>query len=493
MGDAHSETLEELCLRVGRWWNPDNPEEQYSGYVHQKNNTIEIRLGFESSNFTHYLTESAIPISCLWGKVGGKYISAFDVVVTHGSNRHFGDSDVSHCLILEPQILLVGDRQVLRDAIFSGVSFCTNEAHKIFRLHPLKVFEPNRDIEYLALRDCARVTKNEVLAARHALIETSNLNGFECGLESLPGKLSYQFSTQRNWCRESGPSLSYAPRLLLDLSSGGTAYRLMRKARHVGQLLSLLSVTPNYLHDFDLFIGAGESTETFRLYKCSALNKRDPSGLGDFQVLLGYPKYAKEYPTLWSAWFDSMERHLVPRWIFQSTLEQEHRFDINRFLNVMQCLEILANLYAASPKVDRRILDDFAAELESLVAGRNREGELRYLIGKMREGNRPALAERLQAVASKLSDDVLVWLLGDWKATLKLAAQARNYFTHFGSVNNERREIYEENLALLTCKMSGLYALLELQFMGFGPEKFLSETSLPWVLRSAIHKQIVLS
>ena len=193
----------------------------------------------------------------------------------------------------------------------------------------------------------------------------------------------------------------------------------MRKARHAAQLLSLVSVTPNYLSDFDVYILNDDRPESFRLHKCSSSNVRTESELSDFQVLLGYPRYATEYNMLWNAWFSSMERHLVPRWIFQSTLEQENRFDINRFLNVMQCLEILTNIYSTKVKVDRSVLEQFVSELGRLVEGRNEEADLRFLIAKMKEANRPPLAERLEVLASKVDEQVLQWLLGDWRSTLK--------------------------------------------------------------------------
>lgn len=491
MGEAHDETLDQLCLCIGSWWDADKPEELFAGYISRQDGQIELRLGAESGRIDHHLTERTTPIHTLCGKVAGRYVTAVDTIVTRGNYNAFVDSEVSHSFILEPQLLIIGNRHLEREQVYSGISFATNEAHKIFRLHPLKVFNPERDIKQIELREDARVTKEEVLSSRHALIEVPNLNGFDTDVKGLPGRFSYQYAGQRTWSRENGPSVTYAPRLLVEISGGGSPYRLMRKARHVAQLLSLVSLTPNYLNDFDLFILNGDAPESFRLYSRKTRRNIGSSDLSDFQVLVGFPKFSADYPALWNAWFSSMERHVVPRWIFQSTLEQEDRFDINRFLNVMQCLEILTNIYCARTKIDRKILDEFAVELDGLISGRERESDLKFLIAKMKEANRPPLSERLQDLSSRLDDRVLKWLLGDWRDTLTVAAQARNYFTHFGTIKDARREFYEENLAILTCKMTALYALIELQLMGIAPERFLRDVSLPWILRSAIYKQLV--
>jgi hypothetical protein len=485
----HEAALLSLRGVTGHWWDNTNPGTTFAGSLEIDGPLITLRLSLHSPEHPFDVSGEAVPAVC--GLVDGAAVTLLECLVTAEKWRENAASGYSARIVIRPSLILIGDAYADPDGRYSTIGLSTNEIRKVFRGHPLVHIEPLRDVEAVSLAPHSIVSSEDLKGSPFGLIERANLNLFQTDLKAIKGSLSFQFTAHHDFNRESGPSADYEPRLVIDLQEPVKLNHLMRRARTATHLMSLVALTPNYTLDI-VVSGVGREPESWKVFQNGQRRDVEPSSVRDWQVLVRFPRDQPAFARLWDRWFQTRDAHAVPRWIFQSSLEQGHSFDINRFLNVMQCLEILTKDYTEGVVINKAEFDRFcdAAEVE---ARKHIKSEEFALIARMlRQQNRPPLAMRLRALASRLDDKVLRWLLGDELQALDLAVKARNFFTHFGELSASKRELVESNLGLLTCKMSSLYVLLELDILGIRPEDYLSgpDVALPWMLQHATARHI---
>lgn len=485
----HELTLLSLHGRIGQWWESGAPDSKFAGSLEVDGDQIRLYLAILGPNHPFSVDGSSIATLC--GLVDGKAITLIECLATNENWSDRDDTGYSARIAIRPDLILIGQFHANRDGKYSTVGFSTNEVRKVFRVHPLKRIDPIRDIETVALAPDADMSAEEFRRSCFALVELPNLNCFHSDIAAVRGSISFQFAASHSINREIGPSAAYTPRLLMELQEPVSLYRLLRHARQSTHLLSLISITPNYCLDIDVSQNA-QHPESWKLFQNGRQRTKGPSELNDWQVLLRFPEHRDHYPALWSRWFETRKDHAVSRWIFQSSLEQGYRFDINRFLNVMQCLEILTKLYADGTAMDKTEFEKFCTIVETEATRHMLSDNLLIATRMLRQQNRPPLAMRLRSLVSRIDSGVLRWLLGNELQALDLAVKARNYFTHFGDLSATKRELVEQNLGLLTCKMSTLYVVLELDIMGVPPSVYLSTErfGLPWMMRHAADRHV---
>jgi hypothetical protein len=485
----HEAALLALRGTTGHWWTQAEPGTKFAGTLEIDGLLVTLRLSLHSPG--HPFDVNGGAIAALYGVVDGVAVTLLECLVTAEKWRDNASSGYSARIVIRPSLVLIGHAHADPNGLYATVGFSTNEIRKVFRGHPLVRIEPSRDVEAVTLAPDSAVSSDELRRSTFGLIERANLNLFQTELNAIQGSLSFQFAAHHDFDRECGPSAAYEPRLVINLEEPVSLNRLIRRARTATHLMSLLALTPNYPLDL-VITGTGREPESWKLYQNGQRRVVEPSSLRDWQVLVRFPRDQQALPRLWDQWFRTRDAHAVPRWIFQSSLEQGHRFDINRFLNVMQCLEILTKDYADGVLIDKAVFDRFCDGVEA-EAGKHIEADALAVITRMlRQQNRPPLAKRLRALASRLDEKVLHWLLGDELQALELAVKARNYFTHFGDLSASKRELVETHLGLLTCKMSSLYVMLELDIIGIPPAEYLSgpDVALPWMLEHATARHI---
>jgi hypothetical protein len=487
----HELALLALNGKIGQWWESGTPQAVFAGSLELDGDDILLCLAIQSQSHDHPFSFERGPIAALCGLVDGNAVTLINCVVTNDNWNHRDDAGYSSRVSIQPVLILIGRHHADPQGKYALAGFSTNEIRKIFRVHPLKDIDPLRHVETIAMVDKARMPADELRRSRYALVELPNLNVFQAAIESINGFVSFQFSASHTFNRERGPSATYSPRLVMELQKPVSLYRMLRYARQATHLLSLISMSPNACLDLEVSLDV-ERPESWKVFQNGKPRAREPSDLPDWNVLVRFPKDEQFYPRLWSRWFATRDDHAVPRWMFQSSLEQGHRFDINRFLNVMQCLEVLASLYANGKVIDKAEFDKFCAIVEAEAQRHLQPDNLAIATRMLRQQNRPPLAMRLRSLVSRIDGAVLRWLLGDDLQAIDWAVKARNYFTHFGDLSAAKRELVEENLALLTCKMSALYVVLELDILGLPPATYMSEgrTAFPWMMRHAADRHL---
>lgn len=487
----HELALLSLHGRIGRWWEKGAPDSTFAGSLEIEGDQIALCLSLQDPSPAHPFGLESGPIAAIHGSVDGKAISLAHCLVTNENSHEWEDAGYSARITIRPDLVLVGQRHADPAGAYSLLGLTTNEVQKIFRVHPLKRIDPKREVRSAAFTADADMSTDEFMRSSFALVERPNLNCFNSDIASIKGSISYQFSAYHSFDRVRGATASYTPRLVIELQEPAGLYRLLRHARQATHLLSLISLSPNHAFDIDVSQNA-DHLGSWKLFQNGKQRSPPSSNLQDWQVLTRYPKHQELFPRLWSRWFETRKDHAVPRWIFQSTLEQSQRFDINRFLNVMQCLEIMTKLYADGTLMDKAEFDRFCAVVEAEAARHVHSDSMALATRMLRQQNRPPLLTRLQSLLSRLDGRVLRWLLGDELQALSLAVKARNYFTHFGDLSASKREMIEQNLGLLTCKMSALYVVLELDMLGVPPSAYLTQErfALPWMMRWAVERDM---
>lgn len=406
----HEQVLLSLHGRIGHWWETGAPQSTFAGSLDIDGDRITLCLAIQCSNHPFCMDDG--PIATLCGLVDGKAVTLIRCLVINENWNGRDDTGYSARIAIRPELILIGAVHADGNAKYSIIGFSTNEVHKVFRIHPLKRIDPARDIEAVVLAPDATLLAEDLRRSRFALMELPSLNCFRCDIEAINGSISYQFSASHSFDRERGPSATYAPRLVLELAEPVGLYRLLRHARQSTHLLSLISITPNTCLDVDVSFDATRP-ECWKVFQNGKRRVKEPSELYDWQVLIRFPEHRQLYPELFSRWFATRKAHAVPRWIFQSTLEQGFRFDINRFLNVMQCLEILARLYAGGTVMDQAEFDRFCAVVEAEAKRHLEPDTLAVAVRMLKQQNRPPLAMRLGALIGRIDDKLLRRLLGD--------------------------------------------------------------------------------
>lgn len=477
--------------KIGQWWESNAPESKFAGALELDVEKIALCLSIQSETSDHPFSLDSDPRVAICGWVDGKAITLIQCVVIHENSNERDDIGYSARITIRPELVLIGHHHADPDGKYSLIGFSTNEVHKVFRVHPLKRIDPKREVLSAALTADANMTSEEFRRSQFALVELPNLNCFQSDIAAINGTISYQFSVSRSFDLERGDTASYRPRLIMELQEPVSLFRLVRHARQSTHLLSLISMSPNYGLDIDVSQDT-HCPESWKVFQNGKKRTQAPSELHDWEILVRYPDHKELYPGLWSRWFETRKDHAVPRWLFQWSLEQGHRFDVNRFLNVMQCLEILTKLYTDSTLIDKAAFGKFCDIVEAEAARHLDSGSLALAARKLREENRPPLAARLRSLVSRLDDRALRWLLGEKLQALDLAVKARNYFTHYGDLSTSKRDLIEQNLGLLTCKMSALYVVLELDILGIPPSAYLSgeRFGLPWMMRWAAERHV---
>lgn len=477
--------------KIGQWWESNAPERKFAGSLELDGEKMALCLSIQSETSDHPFNLESDPRVAICGWVAGKAITLIQCVVIHESSNERDDIGCSARITIRPELVLMGRHHADPDGKFSVIGFTTNEVHKVFRVHPLKRIEPKREVLSAALTADAKMSSEEFRRSQFALVELPNLNCFQSDIGGINGTISYQFSVSHSFDRERGDTATYRPRLVMELREPISLFRLLRHARQSTHLLSLISMSPNFGLDIEVSQDV-HYPEGWKAFQNGKKRRPEPSDLHDWEVLVRYPDHQELYRGLWSRWFETRKDHAVPRWLFQSSLEQGQRFDINRFLNVMQCLEILSKLYTDGALIDKAAFNTFCDIVEAEAARHLDSGSLKLAARKLRQENRPPLVARLRSLVSRLDDKVLRWLLGEKLQALDLAVKARNYFTHYGDLSASKRDLIEQNLGLLTCKMSALYVVLELDILGLPPSAYLSgeRIGLPWMMRWAAERHV---
>ncbi len=478
--------------KIGQWWESNAPERKFAGSLELNGEKITLCLSIQSETPDHPFSLDSDPRVAICGWIAGKAITLIQCVVIHENSNERGDIGYSAHITIRPEFVLVGRHHADPDGKYSLISFTTNEVHKVFQVHPLKRIEPKWEVLSAALTADAKMSSEEFRHSQFALVELPNLNFFQSNIAGINGTISYQFSVSHSFDRQRGDTATYWPRLVMELREPVSLFRLLRHARQSTHLLSLISISPNYGLDIEVSQDA-HCPESWKAFQNGKKRTQEPSELHDWEVLVRYPDHQELYPGLWSRWFETRKDHAVPRWLFQLSLEQGQRFDINRFLNVMQCLEILTKLYTDGTLVDKAAFNTFCDIVEREAARHLDSSSFALVTRKLREENRPPLAARLRSLVSRLDDHVLRWLLGKELQALDLAVKARNYFTHYGDLSVSKLDLIEQNLGLLTCKMSALYVVLELDILGIPPSAYLSgeRMGLPWMMRWAAERHVL--
>ncbi|MGH1407231.1 MAG: HEPN domain-containing protein [Rhodomicrobiaceae bacterium] len=484
---------------LGEWWILEDPSIRYAGVIEFTDKKYFLSISsFEESQpinpneFKKFKNEKLYT----WcGIINGKAISllnAFEIGGNYHNNYSLGHSWQYR---FQPLLIAIGNTHIDETTEFDGINFTTNHLLKLIRTPPTITFRAEADIESIELSSGSTLEVDEFLKSQQATYELPNLNLLSCDLGPLGGSLSFQYSSKINFDACNGTTTEYEPCLLVELDVKQTSFKCIDLSNQISRLLSLLTLTPNYSFNFSMF-QRDELIETWDFFENKEIIPKDKIKLNHLQIGVTVSERPEMLKGLFPAWFDSMENCLIPRWIFQNTLEcGNNTFDINRFLNVMQALEILSDLHCQSTKLPKNEFSELCDRLAEAFIDDVDNNKISSALNALRaNGNRLPLSIRINELAEKLDKQVLVWLFGDYEKSLRLAVSARNYFTHYGDITNSKKDLFLSNLSLLTCKLSVLYMLVELQILGFPLEKnFVPYRNFPEIMRIALNKNIQFS
>jgi ApeA N-terminal domain 1 len=478
--------------RIGLWWDSAHPETRLAGALSVVDGAYSLNLGGEANGTRQAAVTEYIGQKTWFGLVAGSAVSLIDATYAAGREQNLYGVTYSWSAVLQPHLVVVGASHVDGERHFNGCSFTTSELQKIFLTPPTIELSPKSEISSVALHSSADFDVATFLQSRKAIFERPNLNLLECSMGQAGGKLSFQYSTQRSTSMESGAAFHHRPRIVIDFCDNKKLYAAIEWAHRATRLLSLTSLTPNIVADLELFANGEGSFETWLIYKGREKRLAYDTELHAHQVLVSVRSGQQALPRLVSSWFDTMEDHIVARWIFQNTLELGFEFSINRFLNVMQCLEILTQTHCSGRIFDQRKFREFCNSIEQKIGEHEDAADWKEMFIRFRAtANRQSFAPRLIELAERLQVPMLAHLLGDYRQTLEFAVKGRNYFTHFGSLAEDKKELLQQNMALLTCKMTVLYVFAECMLMGCPIETIVDQNaSAPELLRIATHRQI---
>lgn len=475
------EELSAILRSVGEWWEPNaTPQDRRSGYLQIEEDTVELVLsGPGAGSFLD--GPNLRSVETFHGFVAGKLLTLLYCTQSAwrvSDNVAFGSAWTAtfrcHCAI-------IAQEHLAPDSTFSSIHFSTNELHKVFFARPVTYVQPRMDLAKIVPSDGASIDSAALEASAAALFETSNLKFFDSNVSEAGLRFHVGFVPQHTF---SDVGISFAHKHQITLTPDAPQVRsvLWKQALDVVRLLSLVSVTPNYIQDVRL----ERVNSTCYLFVAGHIASKPSSRLLNLQVLFGFPRYREMWPSLLDAWFRSGRKHRTARRIFQGTLELDGKFNVNRFLNIMQCLEILSNTYANGsirPREDYREITDLIKRTLA-AAG---VGDAERITRAFGSTNRTDLVTRLTELVGRLGEETGSWLFGDVAASIKTLVRARNYFTHYHDAGDQFLEEISSNLGLMTCKLTTLYVLLELEILG-GFDNVNLSGGQPWLVQAATRR-----
>jgi hypothetical protein len=447
-------------MTATHWWQPSNPnkvlpgvlvEDEAHGWILQLDGTFE-ELDLSA------LARTGEPVMIPW-----KLPDGFRVLVGTTSGGQL--ISLVDCQVLEGSLPFAGSRGSLKlwpTVLIYGVHFDSAED---FRLTSLSIRYSNLDA-WVATSGFSVTfgTAPFAVEARY-----SKPDSIESSLsENL--KLCIEFSA-------SGPSLpavtdvSITQRSWLTITStADLSYQQI--VRYVSGFADLIA------------LGVGEPLRPLEMSgTCNALN---PSGaqvsasidlihnrepivsksreVRPWDMLFTLPDIRSRFGEFVNAWFSRNESLQSLYSLYFGTLRSPSLYVEHRFLNMFQALESY-NRRTFKPTPEKiQAHSDRLSRILNAVDAKDRK----WLKNRLRHSNEPAAAQRIELIVANLNAG---WLLSD--QDIALAADLRNYYTHFDSKVEQRLPPLKTRFLImhnLSVRLRVLCELVLLDALGFSPD-----------------------
>jgi len=448
-------------MTAGHWWEPGNRNKSLPGVLLEDEEhgwVLHLDGSFEEINFDA-LASAGKPVA-----IPVRLPGTFPILV--GTTSQGKLISLVDCQVLGGSPNLLGSRGSLRlwpTVVVYGVHF---EGASDFRLTSLSVRYSHLDAwaatSGFSVRYATNIYPVEVTYAKPEAVD---------GVLSGGLKISIEF-----WA--SGPSLPALTNLSIDqqcwLTITSTVDLPFKKL--------LEDIT-----DFANLISLGVGEPLRPLAMSATCNAQDPSGspvtaslelihnrkpiaptsreVRHREMLFILPHVRARFSELMATWFGRDEAFRSLCALYFGTARSPSMYVEHRFLNMFQALE----------SYDRRT---FTPAPEKMTAHQERldrilkavdTSDQKWLKNQLRHSHEPAAADRIQRLVDKLDAS---WLLS--RDDISLAADFRNYYTHFDPKVNQRLPALDKRFLImhnLAVRLRVLCELLLLDAMGFSRDE----------------------